>query len=220
MTLMITNPAEQPNITSKRGVPVWVFIVSLLFAVIITAAVAGGGVYLWQQLNLQKQKNTVEQLQQQLQQAQKIVPLNNTTTVQPTTQPETPSPTPISATVKSDFIKAVNEKDLTAITPLLSDRIDYTKFETSCCGLITTNDALQYLQFINSPATYDFSPVQDAVTNIKTVLPKFQDFVIGIGSDKTVIGFRISDHSNKVDAILQATNYEAFEIKTPTSPSP
>jgi len=201
----------------KQGVPVWIFLLSLFLAIILTAVISGGGVFLWQQLSLQSTQAELEKAQQQLDRPQKLVTPQQANQQQ---LPKSPSPTPIPTTVTADFTKAINDKDFSTIRTLLSDRIDYTKFATSCCGLITPDDTMQYLQFINSPVTYNFSPVQDAIVNIKTVLPKYSDYTIGIGSDKSVIGFRTSSHSNKVDAILQAVTYEAFEITTPTSPTP
>jgi len=198
----------------RSGVPIWAYVLTIIFTIILTAAIAGGSVYLWQQLNLQKLQTDMQSLQQQLDQTKRMIRPPAATTQPPIPTPS-PSPTPVAATVKADFITAIQNKDLATISTLLSDRIDYTKFETSCCGLITHDDTMQYLQFINTPATYNFSPDQEAVTNIKTVLPKYEDFTIGIGSDKTVLGFRTSSHSQKVDAILQATTYEAFEITTP-----
>jgi len=190
---------EDTTSPPKRGFKIIIYVLIIILAMALT----GVGVYLWQQSAINDLKQELEKSEQRLQSQTAQTPPSILDTLTTEASVSRTSPTPANLVAKDAFITAINAKDFPTLESMLAETVTYTKFETECCGEITRTDTMQHLQFINHPASYNFSPTQDETIDLIINNPELNNFAIGIGSDNTILAFQLNN-ANQVSAIFQA----------------
>jgi hypothetical protein len=111
----------------------------------------------------------------------------------------------------SSFETALNAKDYNAMKPLLADPINFVLDASECCGDVTADKAIAQLKSRIEDAsidTYDFSPSQQIIQNMKVNQPqafgKWNN--IGISKGKDFLAYNLNANGKVSEIIMGFTD--------------
>jgi hypothetical protein len=91
---------------------------------------------------------------------------------------------------------AVPDKKWTDLLPFMIPNVTLVKYATSCCGLITKNQAINELSYLNSAtAPWNFSETNPIAKKLETNDPEhFKEMWIGTSNNYYAVGFKWNDN--------------------------
>jgi hypothetical protein len=90
---------------------------------------------------------------------------------------------------------AVPGKNWPDLLPLMTSQVTLIKYATSCCGVITKNQAISELSYLNSAtAPWNFSETNPIALKLESEDPEhFKGMWIGTSKDYYAVGFKWND---------------------------
>jgi hypothetical protein len=127
------------------------------------------------------------------------VTINKSTTQKqsaPTTSPTSQPLIYVNPSVVIDAIEtAVPAKKWTDLLPFMVSKVNLVKYATSCCGLITSSQAVSELAYLNSATSpWNFSENNPIALSLESKDPEhFKEMWIGTSKDYYAVGFKWND---------------------------
>ena len=130
-------------------------------------------------------------------------------TITPTFTPFlTPEAVPDSY-VSEQIIAAITVKNTQPIEGYMADTVHVRLESSSCCGLITREEAMSQLSYLDPAVDWSFDPTDPILIDLAAAAPDYygSGWIVGVASNEYVFSFKL-DSQDEIEAYNIAASYK------------